>query len=124
MATYRHISKLLQNSFQTNYNRISQHLLRYQSRNHYGFKFGFRIEDALLYSEVAIECHLEFQLPLWILRMDIRNSFDTIEQPAIMQALRSKGLPDEQISLLTILFANQKGIGNHNSKFPNSKRIK
>ena len=74
------------------YNRISPYLFKYQSWDQHGFTPGIRIEDALLCAEVAIEHHLEFQLPMWMLSMDIRKTFNTIDHSALMQSLRSKGL--------------------------------
>ena len=47
----------------------------------------------------------------------MRKAFDTIDHSALMQSLRSKGLPEEYISLLTILYADQKGVVNHTSEF-------
>ena len=41
-----------------------------------------------------------------------------------MQALRSKGLSDEYVPLLTILYSGQKCIVNHSSEFSIQKGIK
>ena len=106
------------------YNRISPYLFKHQSWDQHGFTLGIRIEDALLCAEVAIEHHLEFQLPMWMLSMDMRKAFDTIDHSALMQSLRSKGLPEEYISLLTILYADQKGVVNHSSEFLIQRGVK
>ena len=58
---------------------------------------GIRIEDVLLCADVAIENHLEFKLSIWMLSMDMRKAFDTIDHFVSMQALRSKGMPEEYI---------------------------
>ena len=77
-----------------------------------------RIEDALFCAEVAIEHHQEFNLPLWMLSMDMRKAFDTIDHPALVRALRSRGLPEAYVSLLALLYANQMASVNGSSKFP------
>ena len=46
------------------YNRLSPILLSQQSFAQHVFVSGIRIEDALLYAEIAIEHHQEFKLPL------------------------------------------------------------
>ena len=56
--------------------------------------------------------------------MDMRKAFDTIDHSALMQSLRSKGLPEEYISLLTILYADQKGVVNHSSEFLIQRGVK
>ena len=72
------------------YNCISPQLFRHQSWDQHGFTNGIRIEDAFLCAEVAIEHHQEFQLPLWMLSMDMRKAFDTIVHATLMRTLRSK----------------------------------
>ena len=106
------------------YNRISPQLFQHQSWDQHGFTPGIRIEDALVCAEITIEHHQEFQLPLWMLSMDMRKAFDTIDHAALMQALRSKGLSDEYISLLTILYSGQKDTVNHSSEFLIQKGVK
>ena len=36
-------------------------------------------------------------MPLWILSIDMRKAFDTIDLHALMQALRSRNLLDEYV---------------------------
>ena len=40
---------------------------------------GIRLEDALLSAEVAIEYANEWTLPSWVMSMDMRKAFDTVE---------------------------------------------
>ena len=79
--------------------RISSHLFQRQSFDQHGFTSDNRIEDALLCAEVAIEHHQEFNLELWMMSMDMRKAFDTIDHKALLRALRSRELPEEYISL-------------------------
>ena len=60
---------------------------------------------------------IEFNLPLWMLSMDIRKVFDTIDHPALVQALRSRRLPESHVSLLFLLYANEMASVNRSSKF-------
>ena len=83
-----------------------------------------RIEDALLCGEVAIEHHQEFNLELWMISMDMRKAFDTIDHKALLRALRSRGLPEEYISLISILYGNQRASMNHSSEFPVQRGVK
>ena len=114
---YKIFSKLI-------YYRISSYLFSQQSFDQHGFTPGIRIEDALLCAEVVIEHHLEFNLELWLLSMDMRKAFDTIDHHALMQSLRSKGLPDAYISLLSVMYTNQKASANGSSKFPIQRGVK
>ena len=107
---YKVFSKLV-------YNRISIQLFQYQSWDQHGFTPGIRIEDALLCAEVVLEYHEEFTLPIWMLSMDMRKAFDMIDHLALINALRSKGLSEEYISLLSLLYADQSGTVNRSSAF-------
>ena len=44
------------------------------------------MEDAFTCAEVAIGQHQECQLPLWVLSMDMRKAFNTIDPLALTQA--------------------------------------
>ena len=60
----------------------------------------------------------EFNLELWMISMDMRKAFDTIDHKALLRALRSRGLPEEYISLISILYGNQRASVNRSSEFP------
>ena len=79
------------------YNRISPPLLSAQSWDQHAFTSGIRIEDALVCAEMAIEYALEFNSPLWIMSMDLRKAFDTVDHEALFEALLSHGLEDPYI---------------------------
>ena len=74
-----------------------------------------RIEDALLCNEILVNIQLEFHMQLWILSVDMRNAFDTINHRAFMEALRSRHLPEEYVTVLSLLHSNQKMNVNHSS---------
>ena len=86
------------------YNRIASRLFQVQSFDQHGFTPGIHIEDVILCAAIAIEYHEEFNMPLWILSMGMRKTFDTIDHSVLMRALRLKGLPTEYVSVLSILY--------------------
>ena len=100
------------------YRRISSHLFQRQSSDQHGFTPGKRIKDVLLCAEVAIEHHQEFNLKLWMISMDTRKGFDIIYHKVLLRAIRSRGIPQEYITLISIPYVNQRATVNHNSEFP------
>ena len=55
-----------------------------------GFRKAIRIENALIVVEsMYLRCN-EFNLPLWIASLDLRNAFDKIEYHVLCQALRAQ----------------------------------
>ena len=54
--------------------------------------------------------------------MDMRKVFDTIDLPALVQALRSRGLPEAYVSLLCVIYANQKCVSQWNLILSNPTR--
>ena len=97
---YKIFSKLL-------YNRIAPILLRGQSHDQHAFTPDVRIEDALLCAEIIIGNAQEFELPLWLLSMDLRKAFDSINHRKLFQALALHGLDEGYIFLIRLLYANQ-----------------
>ena len=85
------------------YHRISSHLFRRQCFDQYGCTPGKRIEDTLLCAEVAIERHQEFNLEVWVMSMEMGKAVHTIDNKALLRALRSGGPPEKYISLISIL---------------------
>ena len=82
-----------------------------------------RMEDALLCTEIVINIHLKFHMPLWILSMDIRKASDTIEYDVLMEATCSRNLPEDYVALLFLLSTNHKASANHSSEFPVRRRV-
>ena len=106
------------------YSRLSLQLFRTQSRDQHAFTPGVRIEDALFCAEVSIEYALEFQTPLWVLSMDLRKAFDTIDHRALFDSLHLHGVGDGYITLLKLLYTNQHGSVNGSSSFPILRGVK
>ena len=68
--------------------------------------------------------HQEFNLPLWMVSMDMRKAVDTIDHPAVIRALRSRGFPEAYVALLSMLYANQMASVNGSSNFPIQRGVK
>ena len=76
------------------YHRLSKNLFQHQSFDQHAFIPERRIEDALLCFETMTEYALEFNVPLWILSMDLKQAFDTIDHEALFQGLREHDVPN------------------------------
>ena len=93
----------------------------HQSPDQHAFTPDIRLEDVLVCVESAIENALVFNTPLWILSMDLRKAFDTVEHQALFQALQDHNIPDAYVELLQRLYHNQTG-SVHDSAHSNIKR--
>ena len=82
------------------YNRISLTLFNRQSEQQHAFTPDKRIEDAFLQAEVVIEYALEFNVPVWLLGMDLRKAFDTVSHEQVLVSLGYHGLDPSYIALL------------------------
>ena len=91
------------------YHRISPILLAKQSRDKFGFAPGVRIEEALMIAESVAAYHLEFNIPVWFVSLDLRKAFIRVDHSALFEALCHCGLPDGYIALLQQLYADQHG---------------
>ena len=48
-------------------------------------------------------------MPLWLLSMDLRKAFDTIDHNSLFQALQLHGISPNYIALLQLLYQDQLG---------------
>ena len=106
------------------YNRNSPRLFQYQSRDQHAFTPSIRIEDALLCAETAFQYALEFNVPLWVLSMDLRKAFDTVDHAQVFQSLAYHGLDPAYIELLKGLYSGQSGSANGSRKFDISRGVR
>ena len=91
------------------YNRSSPVLFQHQSRDQHVFTPFVRIEDALLCAECSIQYALEFNVPLWLLSMDLRKAFDTVDHVEVFRVLGRHGLDPACVVLLRKLYSSQTG---------------
>ena len=106
------------------YNRISPTVFSWQSENQHAFTPERRIEDALLHAEIIIEHSLEFNIPLWLLSMDLRKAFDTVSHEHLLFSLGYHGLDPAYIALLQRLYKHQTGVVNESRHFQIQRGVK
>ena len=82
------------------YSRISPGLSVQQSYDQHAFARDVRVEDVLLVVENIIEYVLEFDSPVWMMSMDMRKIFDTIEYESLLNVFAAHGVAQEYIILL------------------------
>ena len=105
-------------------NRISPTLFSWQFENQHAFTPERRIEDAPLHAEVVIEHSLEYNIPLWLLNMDLRKTFDTVSHEHLLSSLGYHGLDPAYIALLQRLYRNQSGAVNESRHFKIQRGVK
>ena len=104
--------------------RLSPRLLAQQSSNQHGFTLGIRVEDALMTAEVVIEHSIEFHTSVWLLSMDLRKAFDTVDHDALLRALHDRGVDEGYLALLDLLYGDQVGSVHDSRKFPIERGVK
>ena len=106
MCAYKIFAKLL-------HNILSLRLEAQQSDEQMGFRPKRSIEDALLILESIVSKSLEWNMPIWIISIDLKKAFDRVEYRTLFAALEEQGVESGYIQLLQRLYANQRGtIGN------------
>ena len=73
---------------------------------------------------MAVEYALELNSPLWIMSMDLRKAFDTVDHEALFEALLSHGLEDPHVMLLRKLYLQQTGSANGSKSFKINSGVK
>ena len=91
------------------YGRLHPILDEAQSNDQFGFRSNRRIDDVFAIIENVIGKSNEWNIPLWMISLDLKKAFDRIEFGPLFEALREQGVPDGYIQLLSILYQNQKG---------------
>ena len=59
----------------------------------------------------------EWNLPVWMISLDLRKAFDTIKFIPLFTPLRKQGVPEAYVQLLAALYEKQKGLVNGSSFF-------
>jgi len=94
------------------YHRIQPVLETEQSDDQFGFRRDRRIDDVFSVLENVIGKTNEWNLPLWMVSIDLRKAFDCILHHPLFDALRAQSVPDGYIQLLAALYSNQQGFVN------------
>ena len=88
--------------------RVTGFLLTAQSVDQAGFRPGFSCDDHLFAITLVAEKMNEYKCPLWIVAVDFKKAFDTIEHFSLWEALNEQRVPEQYIRTLQKLHANQK----------------
>ena len=92
-TTYRILARLV-------YNRIRVGLDIHQSEDQFGSCRKRSCVHALMVMESMISKGIEFNIPVWIISIDLKKAFDRVEHAALFQALFDQQVDLEYIALL------------------------
>ena len=106
------------------YDRLLPLLDAEQSEEQIGFRPGRRIDDAFVILDSIIGKAIEFQVPLWMISLDLRKAFDRVQYTPLFSALRDQGVPESYVSLLRALYRDQRGSVNGSKTFSISRGVK
>ena len=82
------------------------------------------MDDASIgFETVCGEC-LEWNVPTWCLSLDLSKAFDRIELQSLFELLRSQGVGDEYIAMLSVIYANQLGRVRGSRRFEIQRGVK
>ena len=95
-----------------------------QSIEQCAFTPGVRLENAMCTVEVAIQHSSEFRKPLWLLSMDMRKAFDTVDHESLLHALQHQGIANEYIALIASLYKSQNASVNGSREFSVGRGVK
>lgn len=106
------------------YNRLQPILESHQSDDQFGFRPKRRIDNVFTILENVIGKSNEWNLPLWMISLDLRKAFDRIEFVPLFNAIRAQNIPDAYIQLLAALYQNQTGSANGSDPFLIQRGVK
>ena len=82
---------------------------RVQSVDQAGFTSGFSCDDHLFTVAMLHEKMAAWQEELWIVAIDFKKTFDSVEHRAIWEALQELGVPMLYVHLLKHMYEGQTG---------------
>ena len=100
--TYKIMARLI-------FGRLACGLDLHQSEDQYGFRKHRSCMQALLAFELVLSKGIEYNIPIWIVSIDLKKAFDRIEHAALFHALSEQHCDPELIALLQMLYKHQKG---------------
>ncbi|EPB68400.1 hypothetical protein ANCCEY_12511 [Ancylostoma ceylanicum] len=87
-------------------NRIERTLEEGQPWEQAGFREGFSTIDHIQTVIKLTELSREYKMPLWLMFIDLRRAFDTVETEAVLEILGNKGVPTQYIRIFRELYSN------------------
>ena len=106
------------------YYRLSPILDVQQADDQFGFRRNKRIDDVFVILENMIGKSNEWNLPLWMISLDLRKAFDRINFHPLFNALREQKVPLAYIQLLSALYEKQQGCVNGSYLFAIERGVK
>ena len=100
------------------FGRLQADLDVQQSDDQFGFRPRRSVEHALLIFESVVGNSVEWNIPLYIVSVDLRKAFDRVEHAALFAALATMGVHMEYIDLLQLLYADMQGFVGTEPRFP------
>ena len=80
--------------------RIKGTLNQECSREQAGFRKSYSTIDHIHSIRQIIQKHHEHKIPLYLLYIDFEKAFDSVEHNAILNALKTQGIPDQYIQVI------------------------
>ena len=100
------------------YTRLRPTLDREQSDDQFGFRPSRSAVQALIVLENLVAKGIEWNIPVWIISIDLKKAFDRIEQAKLFRSMLAQGVENEYVSLLSLLYQEQTGILSDSKSFP------
>jgi hypothetical protein len=89
--------------------RLRKHIAGEQSPDQAGFRPGFGCEDHLFAMAMLGEKCSEFNIRVWVVAVDFKKAFDSVEHESIWEALSELGAPQKYVEALRKLYDGQRG---------------
>ena len=106
------------------YYRLAPILEKHQADDQFGFRRDKRIDDVFIILENLMGETDEWNLPLWMISLDLRKAFDRVKFGPLFVALRDQEVPEAYIQLLSALYEKQQGCVDGSRKFPIERGVK
>ena len=85
--------------------RVNDTLVKGQFVDQAGFRSGYSCDDHLFVVTMITEMFAEFRRPLWIIAVDFRKAFDSINHQCLWTALLAQGVPEAYVNMLQKLYS-------------------
>ena len=89
--------------------RIEAILNAGQPEEQHGFRADRRIEEHLLTTNLVLDKTLSFDVPVWIVSLDLSKAFDKVKWENLREALSEHGVSDHMLWVLQCMYYGQTG---------------
>ena len=110
-VTYKVFSKMLNN-------RLKPILDSEQPSEQMGFRSKTGVDHALMVLECVIGQSIEWNVPVWIVSIDLKKAFDRVCYSSLFDALREQEVDESYLALLSRLYSGQSGNVGGQASFP------